>query len=88
MSNAIHDQNFVPIKLGVLCTDGVTLIPIAVNSSGGGMKTDVVSSISYNPTGIDFRDENYRPAWMGVDSVTGLACPIFVNASGEVLIDN
>lgn len=83
-----RDNNHVPAKFGVLYSDGVTLIPIAVDPTTGGMKTNDTATISYNPTGIDFRDENYATAWMGVDTVTGLPVPIFVDADGAVLINN
>lgn len=87
MANASRDNNHVPTKLGVLCTDGVTLVPIAIDPNGD-MKVDSVSSISFDPSSIDFRDENYRPCWMGVRSDDGVTpCPVFVNADGAVLID-
>lgn len=87
MANAIHDNNRVPVKMGVLCTDGVTLIPIKINATNGGFEVDAVSTIGFTPGSIDFRDENYRPCWMGVDSVTGAPIPLFVNADGAVLVD-
>lgn len=84
--NAIRDNNHIAVKLGVLCTDGVTLIPIAIDASGN-VKVDTVSTVSVDLSTIDFRDSNYVPCWMGVNSITGLPCPIFVNASGAILVD-
>lgn len=85
--NAPTDQNHVPAKLGVWCVDGVTLIPIAIDPDNGGVMTDSVSTIGFTPGSIDFRDENYRPCWMAVNSVDGSPIPIFVNADGAILID-
>lgn len=85
MGNAPHDQNTIKAKLGVWCVDGVTLIPIAINTNGE-MTTDSTSVVAVPLSSIDFRDANYSPCWMGVNSVTGLPCPVFVNAAGAVLI--
>lgn len=87
MANAIHDNNNVPVKMGVLCTDGITLIPIKISSVNGGFAIDSVSTIGFTPGSIDFRDANYRPCWMGVNSVDGTPIPLFVNADGAVLVD-
>lgn len=85
--NAPHDQNRVKAKLGVLCTDGVTLVPIAIDSATGSMTVDLISTIGFTPGSIDFRDENYQPCWMAQNSVDGTPIPIFVNASGAILVD-
>lgn len=87
MANAPHDQNQVKAKLGVLCTDGVTLIPIAIDSTNGGIMVDSTSTIGFTPGTIDFRDKNYQPCWMAQNADDGTPIPIFVNASGAVLID-
>lgn len=86
MTNAKRDSNHVPTRLGVLCTDGVTLVPIAIDA-GGNMKVDAVSTISFTPSDIAPRDENHVAAWMGASSVDGTPVPIYVNADGAVLID-
>lgn len=83
---APHDQNWVKAKLGVLCTDGVTVIPIAIDSVTGGVEIDTVSTIGFTPGSIDFRDQNYQACWMAQNSSDGTSIPIFVNASGAVLI--
>lgn len=87
MANAPKDQNYVKARLGVLCTDGVTLVPIGVDSVGGGVMVDVVSTIGFTPGSIDFRGANYAPCLMAVNSVDGSPIPIFVNSSGGILID-
>lgn len=86
--NTPLDQNHVGAKFGVLFSDGVTLIPIAMSADGKMMfnTTDVISQAALN---IDPRDENYKTAWMGVSSVDGVTpIPIYVDATGAVLVDN
>lgn len=85
--NAPHDQNRVKAKLGVLCTDGVTLVPISIDPGNGGLMVDLVSTIGFTPGSIDFRDENYQPCWMAENADDGSPIPIFVNADGAVLVD-
>lgn len=87
MADAPHDANWVKAKLGVLCTDGVTLVPIAVDPVLGGVMTDTASTIGFTPGSIDFRDQNYQPCWMATNSVDGTPIPIFVNANGAILVD-
>jgi hypothetical protein len=87
MTDAIKDQNHVPVWLGVLCTDGVTLVPIAIDGATGYFKTDSLSTISFTPNQVALRDANYRHVLMGVDSTDDTKlCPVYVNASGAVLV--
>lgn len=85
---APHDQNWIKAKLGVLCTDGVTLVPIAIDSATGNVKVDSVSTIGFTPGSIDFRDKNYSACWMAQNSSNGKSIPIFVNAQGAILVSN
>ena len=92
MSDAPKDQNFVKAKLGVLFSDGVTLIPLAIDSSNGGIKvntTDTISSDILQAVANKIpRDSNFEPAWAAVSSTDGsVLYPIFVDATGAVLID-
>lgn len=84
---APRDNNFVPVKMGILCTDGVTPVPIAIDV-GGNMKVDQTSTISVAAQNAQ-RDENHVPTWMGVSETDGVTpVPIYVNADGAVLIDS
>ncbi len=94
MANAIHDQNNIKAKLGVLFSDGVTLIPIAIDSSNNGLKTnemDVVdaSILALYENGKSIpRDANNQPAWCGQSNTdSSVVYPVFVDTSGAVLID-
>lgn len=84
--NALADQNHVRSKLAVLNTDGVTLVPIKINESNGGMMINTTDTISFTMTPIAPEDENFKKVllWEGTD---GLTYPWVCNAGGEVLID-
>ena len=84
MTTAIRDQNHIPVKLGILCTDGVTTIPIKINGKGGVM-VDTTSTISYTPSDIDYQDENFVDVLMAEDE-NGVARPVNVNADGAILV--
>lgn len=85
MTDASRDQNHVPAKLGVLNTDGVTLVPIKINPTTGGMLVDTMGMISFTMVPIGPEDENYNKVllWEGTD---GLTYPWVVNSNGEVLV--
>lgn len=81
------DQNFVRSKMGVLNTDGRTLVTIKYDESNNGMRVNYTDTISFTMTPIDLRDENFNKVllWEGTD---GLTYPWVVNASGEVLVNS
>lgn len=83
--NAPADQNFVRAKMGILNTDGVTLITIKVNESTGGMKVNTTDTISFTMTPIAPEDDNFNKVllWQGTD---GLTYPWVVDSEGKVLI--
>lgn len=86
MTNAIRDQNHIPVRLGVLNTDGVTLTPIKIDSGNGGMMITTIDTISFTMTPIDREDDNRVKAVL-CEGDDGLTYPIVVNSDGEVLID-
>lgn len=91
MTNAIRDENSIPVWLGVSCVDGVTLVPIKVNSTNGGVKFDATTVITVTPAALRSlpRDENNIPS-KGAVSTAGatLILPLFVNpATGAILTD-
>ena len=83
---APHDQNFIAAKMGVLNTDGTTLVTIKVNESNGGMKVNTTDTISFTMTPIAPEDENFNKVLL-FEGTDGLTYPLVVNSSGEVLID-
>jgi hypothetical protein len=89
MANAPRDENRIPTALGVLYTDGVTVIPIAINPVTGNVKTVTGLSISQAAKNIAPRDENSVPSLLGVSSVDGVTpIPIYVDETGAILIEN
>lgn len=86
MTNAIRDENHVPVWLGVLNTDGTTLVPIKINSSNGGMAINTTDTISFTMTPIAPHDDNRVKALLA-EGTDGEVYPVVVNSSGEVLID-
>jgi hypothetical protein len=86
MSNAIRDDNHVPVKLGVWCVDGVTKIPIAINPANKGIMIDTVSTISYTPTSVNPEDENFVDVMLAQGS-DELWYPVNVNVSGGILVE-
>lgn len=89
MSNASRDENNVPTMLGVLNTDGATLVPVQINISNHGL------AINDNTTGTDLgpdhalRDGNFVTSLIGVSSVDGKTpVAVYADASGNLLIDS
>lgn len=86
MTNAIRDNNHIPVVLAVSYVDGVTLVPIVINSSNTGIMVDTVNTVSASAMAAA-RDANHTTTLMGVDSVSGEPIPIFADpATGAILI--
>lgn len=74
--------------MGVLYTDGMTLVPIAVDAMGN-MKVEMTATFAGTPPTVAIRDEDRATVLMAVSSVDGVTpCPVFVTAQGQVLIDS
>lgn len=86
MADAPRDGNFIAGKLGVLNTDGITLVPIAINESNGGMKVNTTDTISFTMIPISHEDENYVNCLLFVGT-DGLTYPAVCDSAGAVLID-
>ncbi len=87
MTDAIRDENHVPSLLGLSYVDGVTVVPIKVNSANGGIEFDETNTVSTQAQQAA-RDNNHVKTLMAVDSVSGEAIPVFVNPStGGILVD-
>lgn len=88
-STVIRDGNRRPIWWGVSSVDGVTLVPIKVNSSTGTMMvengTSTMPVMSSIPTTLP-RDGNRVPCIGGVSSVgTNIIIPVSVNPATGAL---
>lgn len=88
MTNASRDNNHVPTKLGVLFSDGTTLVPIAIDDAGR-LKVNTTDTISFTPNQDAIRDENHEHVLLAVDSTDPTKrVPVYVDADGAVLVDN
>lgn len=86
MANAKRDNNHVETKLGVLFSDGVTLVPIALDASGLVM-VNTTDTIGFTPNPIALKDENFENVLLAENSVDGTTIPVYVDATGAILID-
>jgi len=86
MANALRDQNHVATKLGVLFSDGVTLVPIATNPATGAVMTNSTDTLAVPVNPVAIRDENFENVLMGVNSVDGTTIPVYVDSDGHILI--
>lgn len=86
MTDAIRDNNHIPVLLGLSYVDGTTLVPIVINSSNSGINIDRVNTVSTAAMNAA-RDENHRATLMAVDSVSGNPIPVFADPStGGILV--
>lgn len=85
MAQAKRDNSGVTVIMGVLNTDGVTPTPVKVSTSH-------ILDVSNGSTGSDFgldaadRDENSVTTMAATDAL-GNIIPLYVNSSGQLLID-
>lgn len=90
MSNAAKDQNGVSTLLGVLDSDGETLVRVKVNeSSNNSLQVDDNTTGSDNGPSIAPRDQNFVPALIAVSSVDGVTpVVVYADTNGKLLIDS
>ena len=89
MANAPRDENSVTGKLAVLNTDtvqGQHLVPLAINSSDGGILIDSTATISFTMIPVDPRDENMAACWL-FQGLDGNVYPAVATSTGALLID-
>lgn len=88
--NAKKDENGVSTILGVLDTDGETLVRVKVNvGSNNSLKVDDNTTGSDNGPDISPRDENFVPALIAVSSVDGVTpVVVYTDSNGHLLIDS
>lgn len=85
------DDNDKPILYGVSHLDGMTLVPIAFDSSTRAIMVDETTTIAFDPAlvGTTISDNDYPIAMATSSDDDKTARPWVVNAStGAVLIDS
>lgn len=87
MSNAAIDENGVRSLLGVLDTDGRTVVPIKADPTTHHLKAmSGTSGSDLGPTNA-VRDENDQPTLMGISSTDGITpVVIYANSMGQLLV--
>ena len=90
MTNAQRDSNNVPTLIGVLNSDGNTIVRVKVNvSSNNSLKVDNASTGSDNGPTRALRDENMVPTLIAVSSVDGITpVAVYTDVNGNLLIDS
>jgi len=84
--DAPRDDNFIPAKMGVLNTNGTTLIPIKINESNNGMMVNTTDTVQFTMTPIAPEDENFDKVML-FQGTDGLTYPWVVDSEGKVLIN-
>ena len=89
MTDAIRDNNGVPVSLGTSATDGVAIVPLYINPTTHGVELDdniTGSDLSGHTAG---RDKNQVPVMMGTSSVDGVTLvPLYIDPSSKKLLLN
>ena len=89
MTNAKRDENSVPTIIGVLDTDGSTIVPIKINPVNNRLKVSDGTTGSDNGTTNAKRDENSVVAKIAVSSSDGKTpITLYVDSSGNLLIQS
>jgi hypothetical protein len=84
---AKRDENYIPVSLGVLNTDGST--PTALNADPTTHILDIEDNTTGDDNGGDYaqRDENSVTTMTATDA-NGNVISLYVNADNQLLIDS
>jgi hypothetical protein len=87
--NALRDENFVSVKIGLLNSDGKTIVPLAVDPTNHSI------GVSDGTTGTDFGPQNSVHDDNGVTTMIGVSSAdfstpvvVYVDSSGKLLINS
>ncbi len=87
MTNARIDENGVKTKIGVLDSNGTTIMRLYVNPANGALVVSDGTTGTYPGGHIAKRDENTIATMIGVSSADGLApLKALINSSNQLLI--
>lgn len=88
MADAKRDDNNVPTLLGVLNTDGDTLVRVEADPTSHGLSVDDGTTGTDRGPTISPRDSNFVPVLMAVSDVDGVTpVVVYATTAGELLID-
>jgi hypothetical protein len=85
---AKRDQNNVPTILGVLNTNGETVMAVQANPTTKSLAVNNNTTGSDNGPDRALRDENFVPTMLAISDADGeTLVPLYVDADGKLLID-
>ncbi len=89
MTSIARDENHIPVLAGLLDSNGTTITQVKVDPSLHALQIhDGDTGTDHGPVDAS-RDENFKTVGMGVSSLDGVTpVAIYVNSSGELLIDS
>jgi len=89
MADAPRDANQVPAHIGVLNTDGLTVVPIKANPVSHGLKVSDGTTGSDNGPKNAKRDQNQVTSIVATSSVDGVTpVVVYADSNGNLLIDS
>jgi len=91
MTNAIRDNNGIPVALATSNADGVTVLPMQVDPTTHGIiLDDNTTGTDKSPNSNAKRDQNQVPVMMGVSSVDGVSrVALYIDsATGKLLLNS
>lgn len=88
MTNASRDDNRVTTALGILNTDGTTIMPLYVGGNHGLKVTDGTGGADLGD-GHALRDDNRVTALLGVSSADGVTpVAVYIDSTGHLLVNS
>ncbi len=91
MANAKRDNNYIPVLLGTLNTNGTTVVPVYAGVSFGNhnlMVSDGTSGVDHHTENAQ-RDENRVPALWATSSLDGVTpVAVYTDSSHNLLIQS
>lgn len=89
IGNVKRDENYIPLMLALLNTDGSTPTPLKATPSTNILDNDDGSTGSDNGGDHAIRDDNRIPGMIAVSEVDGITpVALYGNSSGKLLTDS
>ena len=88
MAETKRDDNLVNVMMGVLNTDGSTPTRVQIDPTSHILQTSDASSGSDLGADNAARDNSGYPVLLAVGSGTNVPTPLYVNSSGQLIIQS
>jgi len=88
MTNAVRDENHIPVKLAISTADNVTTLPLQVDPTTHLLRaSDGVSDIVTGTSNIAERDGDHVTTLMAVSSADGVTpIPLYIDSATNRLL--